>query len=137
MDSWDGYVAARRRLLGHVADNGIENLVSVGGDIHSSAVTDLRVDYRDPSSPVVGSEFVAPSITALELLPDGAAEAAATNPHVHLYDVDHHGYLLCTVEPDTFRATYRYVSTITEPESTIESGTSWIATAGRPGAQPA
>jgi alkaline phosphatase D len=137
MDSWDGYVAPRRRLLEYVADNDIENLVSVGGDIHSSAVTELRLDYDDPTAPVVGSEFVAPSISALELLPDGAVEAARTNPHVRLYETDRHGYLVCTVEPDTFRATYRYVSSITDPEPTIATGTSWVTTAGEPGPRPA
>jgi alkaline phosphatase D len=136
MDSWDGYVAARRRLLGFVNDNGIENLVSVGGDIHSSAVTDLQLDYGSAGSEVIGSEFVGPSITALEKLPDGFVESARTNPHVHFYDIERHGYLRCELTRDELRVDYRYVTAIDDPQADIETGSSWRVRAGSPGAAP-
>lgn len=41
MDAWDGYVASRNRLLRSIRDAGTRNFVAVGGDIHTSAVTDL------------------------------------------------------------------------------------------------
>ena len=34
------------------------------GDIHTNWVNDLHVDDRDPTSPVVGTEFVGTSITS-------------------------------------------------------------------------
>ncbi|MCZ7524910.1 MAG: alkaline phosphatase D family protein [Acidimicrobiia bacterium] len=135
MDSWDGYVAARRRLLGFVAAEGVTNLVSLGGDIHTSAVTDLRADYHDPASPVVGTELVAPSISALELLPEGYAEGALSAPHIHLFDPERRGYLRCDVDRDRIRADYRLGSTILEPTAAIETASSWVIGSGTPGAR--
>jgi alkaline phosphatase D len=136
MDSWDGYVAARDRLLGFVRERSVPNVVSVGGDIHSSAVTDLQVGDPGEGGAVVASEFVGPSITALEKLPEGYVESAKTNPHVHFYDIVRHGYLLCQASPTDFRADFRYVSSITDPDATIETGSSWVVDEGRPGPRP-
>ena len=137
MDAWDGYVAARRRLLGLVEDGEIDNVIVVGGDIHTSAVTDLKVDYEDPDSPVVASEFVGTSISALELLPENFAEATLTNDHIHLYDTEHRGYLRCEATRDGFTADFRSLSSATELDGTIDTTSSWTVEAGRPGAQPA
>lgn len=137
MDAWDGYIANRNRLLGLVADEGIGNVVSVGGDIHTSAVTDLRADYQDPTSSLVGSEFVGTSISAIELLPDGFAQATLTQDHVHLYDPDRRGYMRVEVAPDELGVTYRYVSDTGTPDGTIADGTRWVVADGVPGARPA
>jgi len=136
MDSWDGYVAARRRLLDFVASAGVGNLVSVGGDIHSSAVNDLKADYRDSASPVLGTEFIAPSITALERLPEGFVEGGRSNPHVHYYDVERHGWLGAEITPEAFRAGYHYVSSITDPNASVDPGPSWTISAGTVGVRP-
>lgn len=135
MDAWDGYVAARNRLLGHVRDAGIRNFVSLGGDIHTSAVTDLLADYKDPGSPVVGTELVAPPTSSLELLAGDAAEGALRNAHIKLYDPHNHGYLRCTATPERLHAEFRYVSTIDEPAAVARAGTSWEVLDGVPGAR--
>jgi alkaline phosphatase D len=134
MDGWDGYVAPRERLLGYVHEQGIDNLVVLGGDIHASAVTDLHLSYREDGSPMVGTEFVAPSITSLELLPDELVEGSRANPHIHLYDTEHRGYLRLDVTHDRVRADFRWVDTTQEPVSPIRTGSSWEVAAGTPGA---
>ena len=63
-DGWDGYPAARRRLLSQIAEQKIENVVVIGGDIHSFWVTDLKPDFGDPASPTVATEFVGTSVTS-------------------------------------------------------------------------
>jgi alkaline phosphatase D len=136
MDSWDGYVAPRNRLLGLIDAEGIDNVVSLGGDIHSSLVTDLKLDYGEPGRPVVASELIGPSITALELLPEGYVETARTNPHVHYYDTQRKGYLRCEITPSEVRADYRYISSHIDPDASVETGSSWTIEAGRPGARP-
>jgi alkaline phosphatase D len=136
-DSWDGYVAARRRLLEFVREGKVRNFVSVGGDIHSSLVTDLRPDYAAAGSPVVGSELVGPSITALEILPPEFVDSARTNPHVHYYDIERHGYLRCRLDRQQLRGDYRYVDSITTAGAPVTTGSSWIVRSGRPGAGPA
>ena len=64
VDAWDGYVAQRNRLLGTVRAEGIRNLVVITGDTHVSWVADLKTDYADAASPVVGTEFVRTSISS-------------------------------------------------------------------------
>jgi alkaline phosphatase D len=128
LDAWDGYVASRDRLLGFVADEEVPGFVSVGGDIHTGAVTDLRADYKDPGSPLVGAEFVAPSITSTELIQPEALAGSRANPHVHYYEPDRRGYLLCSVTRDRFDAQFRYVTTTAEPSADIEDGPRWRVT---------
>ena len=65
MDKWDGYVEARRRLMSFLAEARPSNPVVITGDIHSNWAADLKPDFDDPSSPVVGTEFVGTSITSV------------------------------------------------------------------------
>jgi alkaline phosphatase D len=134
MDSWDGYVASRNRLLRAVRDARVRNFVAVGGDIHTSAVTDLLLDYHAPGSPLVGTELVAPSISALELLAPELAAATLESPHIHLYDIDRRGYLVCEIDRTALRADYRYVATAT-PDAPLVAGSSWEVVDGVPGAR--
>jgi len=135
MDAWDGYAAPRERLLAQIADEGIENFVVLGGDIHTSAVTDLHVSYRDDDSPMVGTEFVAPSITSLELLLPEFVEGSQENDHVHLYETEHRGYLLVEVTPDELLGHFRWVETTHAPTSPIETASSWRVAAGAVGVE--
>lgn len=135
MDAWDGYAAPRERLLGYVQDQGVENFVVLGGDIHTSAVADLHVSYRDPDAPMVGTEFVAPSITSLELLLDEFVEGSRSNPHIHLYETQHRGYLRVDVTHDELLAHYRWVDTTATPTSPISTASTWRVTAGAIGVE--
>ena len=45
VDQWDGYVAARSRLLDFLNQKKPSNPVVITGDIHSSWVHDLKTDF--------------------------------------------------------------------------------------------
>lgn len=135
MDAWDGYAAPRERLLGHVHDRGVENFVVFGGDIHTSAVADLHVSYREPDSPMVGTEFVGPSATSLELLLPEFVQGSRSNPHIHLYETEHRGYLLVDVSHDDLTVHYRWVDTALEPTSPVSTASSWRVEAGTVGVE--
>jgi phosphodiesterase/alkaline phosphatase D-like protein len=117
-----------------VRDAGLRNFVSVGGDIHTSCVADLLLDYHVAKSPRVGTDLVGPSISAVELLPQGFAEATLRNPHIHLYDTLRRGYLRCEVTRAELRADYRYVATTLTPGAEATTGSSWVVGDGVPGA---
>jgi alkaline phosphatase D len=136
-DAWDGYVAARNRLLGHVEQAKVRNFVTLGGDTHTSSVDDLLADYQKEGSPLVGTEFVAPPSTSLESLAPQYVEGALRNPHIHLYDITNKGYLRVDATRAQLRADFRYVSTTQQPQSEPVTGTSWVVESGKPGAQPA
>jgi alkaline phosphatase D len=54
MDAWDGYVAARQRLLDFLASGrGPANVVVLTGDIHSAWAADIWEDFERPDSGVL------------------------------------------------------------------------------------
>jgi alkaline phosphatase D len=136
-DTWDGYVASRNRLLGHVEKAKVKNFVTVGGDTHTSSVADLRSDYQKDGSPVVGTEFVAPPATSPENSAQQYIDGALRNPHIHLYDTVHKGYLRVEAARPQLRAEFRYVTTVQQPQAEPLAGTSWVVESGKPGAQQA
>lgn len=140
VDAWDGYVAARNRLLGFVSDRNIENVVVLTGDTHTSFVADLKPDFANPTSPVVGTEFVGPSITSVfppPLIPVvQAALLSPRNAHVKFFEGLLHGYVVCTVTPEEWRSDYRVVATTLVPDSPVHTLASFVVENGQPGAVP-
>jgi alkaline phosphatase D len=137
VDAWDGYVAARNRLLGSIQDEDIANLVVLSGDIHSNWVADLKTDFSDPASPALGTEFVGTSITsdfAPEFIP--IIEAALLDPanaHIKFFDGAFHGYVRCSVTPERWRSDYRVVDTVFMPTATVRTLKSFIVKDGHAG----
>lgn len=131
MDQWDGYPAAQRRMLEVLGRS--SNPVVITGDIHASAVGDLRLDDA-----IVGTELVGTSLSS-EFPIDLAAffEGAARDAGAHMADAVHRGYTVCEVTPSTFRADYRIVESVLVPSSPISTSSSWQITAGTPGVTPA
>lgn len=59
MDQWDGYTAARDRLLQSIRSSEVRNPVVLSGDVHRHMVADLQLDGE-----VVAGELVTTSITS-------------------------------------------------------------------------
>lgn len=137
LDQWDGYPAARRRLLATLAR--AANPVVVTGDIHASAVGDVRADPDDPASPVVATEFVGTSISSD--FPAAFAAlfeaAAARNPDARYANARQRGYVRLDLTPQEVRADYRLLADARDPRSPIGTAASFAVAAGRPGAEPA
>ena len=114
-EGWDGYPAARKRLLGLIAERKIPNVVVLSGDIHTFWANDLKADFDDPAAPVLATEFVATSVTSpgesffRQFLPD--------NPHVKYFEDRHRGYLRCEVTPEAWRTDLMAVNSIADPLS--------------------
>jgi alkaline phosphatase D len=145
MDQWDGYVAARNRLLGFMRLRKPSNPVVLSGDIHSSWVHDLKADFADPASATVGTEFVGTSISSwfpVQYIPYVQA-ALPGNPHTNFFDGVHRGYVRCTVTRDQWHTDFRTVPTapqtgsVTVQEASATTLASFVVTSGRPGAERA
>jgi alkaline phosphatase D len=63
-DGWDGYPAARTRLLTDIADVKPPNPLVISGDVHSAWVSDLKPEFDNAKSAVVAIEFCGTSITS-------------------------------------------------------------------------
>jgi alkaline phosphatase D len=135
MDAWDGYPAARQRLLGAAEEAGVANLVVLTGDVHVHYALDVKADFDDPGSRTVGVELVTTSISSGG---DGAERPAnwealtGANPHLHYYD-GRRGYLLVTLDEQQVRADYRVVPAVTTQGAPVSTAASFVSRAGDPG----
>jgi alkaline phosphatase D len=122
-DAWDGYPAARERVLRHVRDEAIQNVVVLTGDVHSSWAMELALDPFDPRAydPATGRgalavEFVCPAISSSPPGKDPAdaaareAEYRARLPHLRYIEFWHRGYGLLDLDRERARAEWWHVA---------------------------
>jgi alkaline phosphatase D len=142
MDRWDGYVAARRRLLGFLGQRSGRppyNPVVITGDIHSNWVGELRPDFADVSSPIVGVEFIGTSLSSGgdgSDMSDFGTRALAANPHIRFFN-NQRGYVRCVVSPRLWRADYRVLEFVSRPGSPVSTRASFVIEDGQPGVSTA
>jgi alkaline phosphatase D len=133
-DGWDGYPAARRRLLDYLGARKPANPVVIGGDVHSFWVTDLKPDFDDPTSPVVATEMVGTSITSQFGRPEVIDAQRPDNPHVRFADGTKRGYVRVEVTPRQWRADLRAMRTVAQPRAECDTLATFVVADGRPGA---
>lgn len=139
MDTWEGYHVPRQRLLKHIADRHLSNVVVLSGDEHQNFVGDLKLDFRSDAAPVVATELVATSISSGG---DGADkrprhdEILRANPHMRFMN-DQRGYLICDVTPDLLTARFRVMDKVSAPGGAISTRATFAIEPGKPGARPA
>jgi alkaline phosphatase D len=120
-DGWDGYPAARERLLKLLQAEKISRPIFLGGDIHSFWVSDLKLDYQDPSSPVIASEFVGTSVSSDGISYDLVQAFLPQNPHIKFFESRLRGYVRCTVMRDRWRSDLLVVDTVKQPQSSLQT----------------
>jgi alkaline phosphatase D len=101
-DGWDGYPAARKRLLDTIVRQGAHNPLVLGGDVHGFYTSALRPDFSRPASTrnaVVATEFVGTSVTSSSRSQARTDEHVARNPHMQYGRSDKRGYMLLEVTP--------------------------------------
>ena len=110
MDGWDGYAAARRRLLRSARRT--RNPVVLTGDVHRHYANDLVLEDR-----MVAAELVTTSISSGG---DGSERTALTdvqlaeNPHLHWAD-SRRGYLTLRLDRHELRADFRTLPFVSRP----------------------
>ncbi|HEY4065897.1 MAG TPA: alkaline phosphatase D family protein [Burkholderiaceae bacterium] len=132
-DGWDGYPAARNRLLGAVAQRKAPGVVVLGGDVHSNYVADLKADYDDPASKVIATEFCGTSITSLSMPQSRLDAARAFNPHLHYGRSDQRGYMRFALDATQLQAQVRVVNAL-DPSSGVTTAARFVVDAAKPGA---
>ena len=136
-DGWDGYPAARARLLGGVAARRVPGVVALGGDVHAHYVADLKVDFDDARAPVVASEFCGSSISS-----QGAAQSAVDaqlgdNPNLHYGRADQRGYVALTLDEHHLQAEVMAVQRPQDALSPVDVAARFVVDARQPGPQRA
>lgn len=123
-DQWDGYPGVRDEILEAIGNDGIDNVVVLTGDIHTSWAIDLTPDPNNPVTynPVSGEgsravEFVCTSVTSpgLEAL-DGIADALRlNNPHMKYIDLAQRGYMVFDITPERCQGEWYHIDSIEMP----------------------
>ena len=137
-DSWDGYPAARVRLLQAVAGHGPRNTVLLGGDIHQNYVCRVHADPARADSPVVASEFCGTSISSRSGTTQEKVDAIVrNNPHVLLGRCDQRGYGMAEITPTRWTTALRVLDDPLSPDSGISTLARFVVEDGHPGPQRA
>jgi alkaline phosphatase D len=131
LDSWDGYVQPRQRLLDFLAASGPANVVILSGDVHSAWAGYLKQDFTDHLSAPLATEFVAPSLTSRGVLESNLDRPAiyGANPHVTYFD-QRRGYLECQVDRRRWSSVFRFVDDVGHQDSGCSDETRFVVTAG-------
>lgn len=104
-DQWDGFPAARERVLDQLAQPAVNSAVVLSGDVHSFWVNDLR---RSGTS--VATEIVTSALAAQSPPPGRFGDVLANNPHIGFSDVTNTGYALLDLDRDRLRTQLRAVN---------------------------
>lgn len=120
-DSWDGYRAARDRVLDMIEQTKVDSVAVLTGDVHSSWVFDVPrrpFENYDPKSGrgSLAVEFAGTSVTS----PSGVgakgeqqlAELRAARPHLHYVDGRYRGYYIVDVTRERLQADFFAVRTV-------------------------
>jgi alkaline phosphatase D len=123
-DAWEGYPAARRRVVDLIASERIANVAVLTGDLHSSWALDVPretwggYDARTGAGSVA-VELVTPAISSPPLfanarLREQAALLRLAAPHLKYLDGDSHGYIVVDVTRERLLAEWHFVPTVAE-----------------------
>lgn len=135
-DGWDGYPAARRRLLTSIAQHKPSNPMVIGGDVHANYVCDLKTDFDDPRAPVIATEFCGTSITSQGPGRKKTDAARANNPHIKFARGDKRGYVTVELAENRARVLLRTIESEKKPTSAVSTLARFVVRNGRPGAEP-
>lgn len=137
-DGWDGYPAARARLLEFLAERKPDNPLVIGGDVHAFWVCDLKAETRDEHAPIVASEIVGSSITSQSNLTAARGDALKTdNPHVRYANGEIKGYALVELQRERATTTLRGVDDVTDADTGVTTVATYATENGRPGLEKA
>jgi alkaline phosphatase D len=133
-DAWDGYPAARRRLLDTVAQRQVPGVVVLGGDVHANYVADLKADFDDAAAPVIATEFCGTSITSLGQQQARVDAARGFNPHIRYARSEERGYMRFALDAKQLKVQVRVIDNALDPASGITTAARFVVDAARPGA---
>lgn len=134
-DGWDGYPVNRARLLRHLHERRVRNPVVLSGDIHSYWANDLKLDFADPRSPTVATEFVGTSITSRQPFHALLQKAARDNPHVRFFEGRLRGYATAELTPRVMTTRFRAISSEADANAAVFTVKEFTVSDGRPGVQ--
>jgi alkaline phosphatase D len=131
-DSWAGYRVPRARLLQHIRDRRIDNVVVLTGDEHQNYAGELHIDGRNPGRTPIATEFVATSISSGG---DGSdvrgdqEEFLRANPQLKFRN-SQRGYVLCDVTPERWQTEFKVLDQVQNRNGVLATRATFAVEAG-------
>jgi alkaline phosphatase D len=132
-DGWNGYPAARDRLLGALDATRARNPVVLSGDIHAFLVANLNREAANPGSPIVASEFTTTSITSQGLAQRLLDERRPENPSLLLLNSERRGYLRLDINRERMQTDLVALESAAQRDSPRSTMATFVVEAGKPG----
>jgi alkaline phosphatase D len=118
-DTWDGYQAARERVLDFLDTEKMRDVAILAGDIHSSWAFDVPRHPWRGYSPATGAgslavELITPAVSSPPLFADPVIRQLApglrtTLPHLKFLEGENRGYLLIDIDAKRLQADWYHV----------------------------
>jgi alkaline phosphatase D len=138
-DMWDGYPAARSRVLDFLSREQISDVAILTGDLHSSWAVDVTQNPWGAAGTAatrpLAVELVTPAISSPPLFTDEAIRARAPlfraiAKHVRYLDGDNNGYVVLDVTRERLQADWYFVPTVKERSDRESRATSFVCERG-------
>jgi alkaline phosphatase D len=128
-DGWDGYPAARQRLLDALRSSKAANPLVLSGDVHTFYAAELGTQ----DAGVVATEFCGTSITSGSRSQARTEEYVKMNPHIKYGRSDRRGFMLMDIRPERTAVLFQGLENVRKKASGIGTLASFAVESGRPG----
>lgn len=133
-DSWAGYRVPRARVLNHIKQRRIDNVVVLTGDEHQNFAGELHIDGRNPEGRPIATEFVATSISSggdgIDQRPD-TIRVAEMNPQLKFHNAQR-GYVICDVTPERWQTEFKVLDQVQDRRGSLSTRMTLAVEAGDP-----
>ncbi len=135
-DGWDGYPAARTRLLETIARERPDNPLVLSGDVHTFYAAELRRDFDRPvtsANAILATEFCGTSVTSSSRPQERTDQYVAQNPHIGFGSSDRRGYMLMNITPKQTLTQFMALDDVHDANSDVKSIADFIVQDGQAG----
>ncbi|KTE14024.1 alkaline phosphatase D family protein [Sphingopyxis sp. H115] len=133
LDAWDGYPAARSRLLA-AAQRANADLITLTGDTHNAWAFDLAEDGRPAGIEIAGQSVTSPGYENYTKGISDAARVSAlrrSSPELKWANTEDRGYVTVQLTRERVTANWHNVETIRTRSPVLKGTNSMTATRGR------
>jgi alkaline phosphatase D len=135
-DGWDGYPAARQRLLHDLTRHKTANPLVLSGDVHTFYATEIRPDFDRPVStanPLVATEFCGTSVTSSSRPQARTAQYLAQNPHIKFGRSDKRGFMLLDITPTRSEVRFQALDDVQQTNTGVTTLAHFVVEDGKAG----
>lgn len=130
VDAWDGYTAAKTRMLDTWRDTKVRNPVVLTGDVHEAFAWDLQRTTEEGLQPV-GTEFVATSVTSGGDGESGEFSGDTENPAMRHHSGSR-GWFNARFTAEELTVDFRGLNRVSSPGAPARTEASFRVAAGQP-----